>query len=186
MCVRRKGNARYVLREKRDGCTYSPGRFSCRAKSQNASLLHVALAIVYMPRSQTGSLAVSRETGQVPPRGLFPDRHRPKARRVDDGCVSWLSSIVHGTLLRTRAWRWSMKHLQQPPSNIWLKLCAVSCNLDLPVRVPWIAQTSGAVERQSRSRDPFDGELAAPIGVSIGCGPVRKTLSMLCPSLITS
>ena len=51
-----------------------------------------------------------------------------------------------------------MEHLHQAIADRGFQLGSVSCNLDLSVRIPRVAQAPGAVEGQASGGDPFDFE----------------------------
>jgi len=74
------------------------------------------------------------------------------------------SNLLHWV---RRSVRGPMEHLHQTLSDRRLQLSPVPGNLDLPVCVPWVAQTSSPVEWKPHSRNPFNLERPSQV-LSIG------------------
>lgn len=63
------------------------------------------------------------------------------------------SHLRHHTGSYTGQYYWTsrgraqaMEHLNQALPNAGFKLCAISCNLDLAIGIPWVAEAAGAVK----------------------------------------
>lgn len=56
-----------------------------------------------------------------------------------------------------------MEHLHQALSDAGFDLCTVARDFDLPVLIPGVAQTAGAVEGKPVGRDPIDLERFTPL-----------------------